>query len=539
MNNANFPLFLSTAIPYVNAAPHVGHAFELLVGDALSRHARQRGRDTRFTGGTDDHSAKNARAAQARGVSTLALVAEHGDTFRRLTQALGVELDDYLHTSRDPRHAPVVLALWQRCYDSGDLYSREYHGLYCAGCEAFLSDAELVDGRCVAHLEAPEPVAETNWFFRLSRYERPLLAALESGTLRVEPPERHNEVTSFVRGGLHDFSVSRRRSRTRDWGISVPGDPSQTIYVWFDALANYLSLLNFPDQDGDFGKYWAAPEGSREHLVGKDILRFHAVYWPAILLSAGLALPSAIKAHGYITLRGDKIGKSRGNVVDPFDLLERYGEAAVRYYCLRHLHTTKDSDFQIEKLVEAHEAELAGKLGNLLQRTAAIALRHPTLRISPGSAAESDADSELARAAGRAVADVQRAVDDFALHRALGCIFELVTVANRYADTQEPWTLSRRARTVSRSEAAADLQAQLAHVLWRLCEALRVTAILLAPFLPRAARGIFERLGAPVEQLASLNDAQFGRQRVFRPRNGPVLFPRQRPSASAIAASEG
>ncbi len=526
MNNPQFPLFLSSAIPYVNAAPHVGHALELLIGDALTRHQRQRGRTVRFTGGTDDHSLKNARAAATLGVPTLELVTAHGATFRRLQATLGVELDDYLHTSRDPRHAPAVRALWQRCADVGDLYPKAYSGRYCAGCEAFLNDADLVDGCCPAHREPLEEVTETNWFFRLSRYQEPLLRAFTSGALRVEPHERQNEVESFVRSGLQDFSVSRSHARARDWGIAVPGDPSQVVYVWFDALANYLSLLGFPEQTTEFARYWSETPAAREHLIGKDILRFHAVYWPAILLSAGLPLPTAIKVHGFVTLAGNKIGKSLGNAVDPFALVERYGVNAVRFYFLRHLHTTKDSDFRNERLSEAHDSDLAGKVGNLLQRVTALALRHPSLALAKGDAASSDADRELRDAAARAVTDVREAVDDFALHQALASILELAAAANRYADQQEPWTLSRRAKTAKTRAAADDLLAQLAHVLWRLLEALRVTAILLAPFLPEAACGITQRIGAPLAELLDLGSARFGAGKRFTPCAGPPLFPR-------------
>jgi len=525
-NHPQSPLFLTTAIPYVNAEPHVGHALELLLGDALARHARQRGRAARFTGGTDDHSLKNARAAAKLGVSTRELVTRHGDTFRRLGDALGVELDDYLHTSRDARHVPAVTALWQRCAAAGDLYSKPYRGRYCTGCEAFASDDDLSRGLCPTHLEPLEEVHETNWFFRLARYQRPLLDALTSGALRVEPRERQNEVESFVRGGLVDFSVSRSRARARDWGIGVPGDPSQVIYVWFDALTNYLSLLGFPEPTPELARYWGQAPAERQHLIGKDVLRFHAVYWPAILLSAGLPLPSVVKVHGYVTSEGQKIGKSLGNTVDPFALVARFGQEAVRFYCLRHLHSTRDSDFRVERLVEAHDSELAGKLGNLLQRVTTLALRHPSLALRPDSAAPSDADRALEDAAHRAAHDVPKAIDDFALHQALASVLELLGAANRYADSQEPWTLSRRAKTARTPEAAADLLAQLAHVLWRLCEGLRVTAVLLAPFLPAAARRIVDRLGVPEAHLRELRFARFGAGEHFRPEPGPALFPR-------------
>ncbi|HET9931566.1 MAG TPA: methionine--tRNA ligase, partial [Polyangiaceae bacterium] len=272
MNDRTKPLFVSTAIPYVNAAPHVGHAFELVLGDALSRHHRQRGRAVFLSGGTDDHSLKNARAAAERGVSTAALVAEHAAIYRRLHRALDIELDGWLRTSNDPRHLPAVTELWNRCAAAGDLYQDEYSGLYCTGCEAFVSEAELVQGGCATHRDPLERVQEKNWFFRLSRYESALLAALESRTLRVEPRERHNEVLSFVRSGLRDFSVSRSHSRARGWGLPVPGDPSQVIYVWFDALTNYLSVLGHPESTQDFERFWRGP-CDREHLIGKDVLR--------------------------------------------------------------------------------------------------------------------------------------------------------------------------------------------------------------------------------------------------------------------------
>jgi methionyl-tRNA synthetase len=306
----------------------------------------------------------------------------------------------------------------------------------------------------------------------------------------------------------------------------VPGDPTQYVYVWFDALANYLSLLGFPESTPELERYWSALPAAREHLIGKDILRFHALYWPAILASAGLPLPSAVRVHGYVTCEGNKIGKSSGNTVDPVRLAQRFGVAAVRFYFLRHLHTTKDSDFRLDRLIEAHDAELAGMLGNLLQRATAIAVRHPELCLKRGSAADSDADRCLSEAAARATDDTQRAVDDFALHRALAAILELVAAANRYADDQEPWTLSKRANLTPTSETRQDVLAQLGHVLWRLLEALRVLAILLAPFLPSAARSIAERIGCDVGQLADYGNARFGAGGRFRPIAGPPLFPR-------------
>lgn len=529
MKNHNFPLYLTTAIPYVNAAPHVGHALELLIGDALTRHHRQRGREVLFTGGTDDHSAKNSSAAAALGIETSKLVTQHGDIFKSLAPALGAELDDYLHTSRDARHAPAVFALWQRCAEAGDLYQRPYTGLYCTGCEAFVSASEQQDGYCPWHREPLEQVSETNWFFRLSRYQAPLLAALERGELRIEPPERQREVESFIRRGLIDFSVSRDRRRSRGYGLPVPGDAEQIVYVWFDALANYLSLLGFPSKTPRSEQFWSGAVAAREHLIGKDILRFHAVYWPALLLSAGLPLPTTIRVHGYVTARGEKLSKSRGNVIDPFALCAQYGGEAVRYYCLRYLHTTKDSDFREERLREAHDTDLAGKLGNLLQRTVALGLRHAStdgFELSLDATAPSTADEELRVASERAITDVCATVDGFALHEALASCWELVAAANRYADDQTPWLLSRRVVTAADGSVRSELLAQLRHVLFRLCEALRVTALLIAPFLPETALRIARTLGVPVNTLGRLESAAFGRLERFRLRPAPPLFPR-------------
>lgn len=537
MNDRKSSLFLTTAVPYVNAVPHIGHALELLIGDVLARHHRQRGRDVWLTAGTDDHSLKNARAAAALGVETRDLVARNGATFRRLQPALGVGVDGFVHTSQDARHAPAVRELWRRCAAAGDIYSREYTGAYCGGCEAFLQPDELRDGDCPVHRQPPELVTERNWFFRLSRYQRLLDELLSSGRLRVLPAERHREVLAFVRGGLTDFSISRDRARSRAWGIEVPDDPTQVIYVWFDALASYLSVVGFPEPTPEFERSWDG-KSRRAHLIGKDILRFHAVYWPAILSSAGLPVPTTVLSHGFVTVEGVKIGKSAGNAVDPFELVEQHGRDAVRFYLLRHLHTTKDSDFRRAELAEAYDAELAHKLGNLLQRASAIALRHPSLALVRGAAAESDDDTSLSLAAARAIDEIDAAVDGFALHRALAAVFELVAAANRYADSQEPWVLSRRAKTAKTAALAADLLHQLAHVLWRLFEALRVIAVLVAPYLPEAAARILHRLGVGVSELEQVSFARFGAERRFCLRSDGHLFPRRLTRATESCASQ-
>jgi methionyl-tRNA synthetase len=482
------PFFLTSAIPYVNSEPHLGHALELVQSDAIARYQRVRGFDLHFTSGTDDNSLKNVRAANVAGITPAELVARYGAGFRRLADALHVEHDDFIHTASDARHAPAVHALWERCAESGDIYKKSYRGRYCVGCEHFLRESEIVDGRCPVHTEPLEELEEENWFFRLSRYESAILWAIQSNQLQILPAERRQEVLQFIAGGLSDFSISRSRARAQGWGIPVPGDEAQIIYVWFDALANYLSVLGYPSEER-FQRFWL-DAAERWHVIGKDIVRFHALYWPGILLSAGVPLPTSLRVHGFVTAHGKKIGKSLGNTVDPFRLVARYGVDAVRYYLLSHLHTSKDSDFREDLLRTAYTSELAGKLGNLLQRVCALVERHAVTIVT------TNLDLELCEVARQAEAQVTSAVDDFALHDALHAIFELVAASNRYVDSRAPWQL---AKSPSNGAALERCLSTLVHVL-------RVTARLLTPFLPSTAREI----GARLEP---------------RPHVGPPLFP--------------
>ncbi len=382
--------YFTTAIPYVNAAPHLGHALELVQTDALARHARARGHAVRFLTGTDDHAAKNVSAAAAAGVAVAPFVAANAARFAALGRPLQISNDDFLHTATDPRHRPAVERLWHRCAAAGDLYRHRYEGLFCAGCEQFVEPDELVDGVCPEHRRAPEPIAEANWFFRLSRYEQPLRDAIASGRLRIEPEGRANEVLAFVEAGLHDFSVSRPRSRSNGWGIAVPGDPDQIVYVWFDALVNYISALGYGSGAPDYTRWWRDAT-ARVHVVGKGIVRFHAVSWPAMLLSAGEPLPSAIFVHDYLTVDGLKIGKSLGNAIDPFVLVERYGPDALRWWLLREVPRAGDADFTTDGLVETANRDLANGIGNLVSRAVTLVQRRQGGRldgIDDGEAAD-------------------------------------------------------------------------------------------------------------------------------------------------------
>src|SRR5215469_11114793 len=359
--------YITTTIPYVNARPHIGHALELVQADVLARYHRGRGDAVRFQAGTDDNSLKNVLAAEAAGVGAREFVDRNAEAFGALGGALSLTVDDFIRTSRDRRHRPGVEAFWQAC--AADLYRQRYTGLYCTGCEQFYTPAELPRGRCPEHGTEPEQVSEENWFFRLSRYAAPLREAITGGELRIEPAGRRNEVLAFIDGGLEDFSVSRPAERAGGWGIPVPGDPGQVIYVWFDALCNYVTALGYGTGDDAYQQWWVST-GRRVHLLGKGVLRFHAVYWPAMLLSSGQPLPTDIVVHDYLTAGGRKISKSSGSGsgADPAALAAEYGPDAVRWWLLREVPRVGDADFTVERMIARADDELANGFGNLVNR---------------------------------------------------------------------------------------------------------------------------------------------------------------------------
>jgi methionyl-tRNA synthetase len=376
--------YLTTTIPYVNAAPHLGHALEAVQADVFARQRRLLGDDVRLLSGTDDNSLKNVLAAEAAGQDVQAFVDANAAKFEQLQGALNLTYDDFIRTSTDPRHRRGVEALWRACRD--DFYQDRYDGLYCVGCEHYITE-----DRCPEHREPPHRLAEENWFFRLSKYQGALHDAITTGVINIEPEARRNEVLAFVAGGLRDFSVSRSRHRARGWGIPVPDDPEQVIYVWWDALANYVSSLNYPDGD-DFQRWWVNAD-QRIHFVGKGVLRFHAVYWPAILLSAGLPLPTDIVVHDYLTVNGQKISKSAGTSVDPVTLTEEYGTDAVRWWLLRDVPRVGDADFTEERLRARHDADLAGGVGNLVNRVVTLIHKSGIPEITASAASDPGADA--------------------------------------------------------------------------------------------------------------------------------------------------
>jgi methionyl-tRNA synthetase len=469
--------YITTTIPYVNARPHLGFALELVQADVLARYHRSLGEQVRFQAGTDDNSLKNVLAAEAAGVPVQEFVDASAAAFTGLAEPLSLSVDDLIRTSTDPRHRRGVERLWQACAARGDLYRRHYEGLYCVGCEQFYTPAELDGGRCPDHKTVPDPVSEENWFFRLSRYAGQLRGLVADGTIRIEPAGRRNEVLALIDGGLEDFSVSRSTERAHGWGIPVPGDPGQVIYVWWDALGNYLTALDYADHGENLSRWWSGAS-RRVHLLGKGVLRFHAVYWPAILLSAGEAVPTDIIVHGYLTENGRKISKSNGATIDPYELVGKYGTDAVRWWLLREVSRGADADFTVDRLVSRANDELANGLGNLVNRVVTLIHRYRDGHVPAGVASAPDA-AALGDAIRDAAGLIAGALDDYDFRRATGAVWRIADEANRYVNRARPWDLAR----------AGD-QVELDAVLSALLRACQATGTHLAPFLPDAAARI-------------------------------------------------
>ncbi|MBY3047218.1 methionine--tRNA ligase [Rhizobium leguminosarum] len=486
-------IYITTSIPYVNAAPHVGFALELVQADAYARHFRLLGHDVRFQCGTDDNSLKNVRSAEAAGQQVKDFVDANADRFERLGGLLDISNEEFVRTSRDPRHIACVHALWRACAGHGDLYRKAYEGLYCVGCEQFYEPSELDDGRCPEHGIALETIREENWFFRLSRYGDRVLELVETGELRIVPAHRRNEILALLRRGLTDISVSRSAERARGWGVPVP-DGDEVVYVWFDALANYLTGLSHGSDETLLPRYWNG--GQRIHVVGKGISKFHAIYWPAILLSAALPPPSSILVHGYVTVDGKKIGKSAGNGIDPERIIQSYATPdALRYYLLRHIRSADDGDFSAERLEAAWSGELAGQLGNLANRMLAL------LSTSFDGIVPPVPDSAFVDEAARLPGKVAEAFDAYELHVGLADIFAFIGEANRRFTQRAPWAdakaLLADLTPEDRKATAARLGASLAEQVYGLA----IIARCLLPFLPSSAAKLHSRLGIPSPRL--------------------------------------
>lgn len=422
----NKPFFITTAIDYVNAAPHVGHAVEKVLTDVVARHHRLSGDETYFLTGSDENSLKNVQAAEKAGRKTEEFVAENAESFKALAQSLNLSFDQFIRTT-ETRHFEGAQKMWS-AFKKEDLYKKKYHGLYCVGCEEFKLEKDLVDGKCPEHQKEPEVVEEENWFFKLSNYQEKLLELIENDTLKIYPDYRKNEVVSFIKMGLEDFSVSRSVERARNWGVPVPGDESQIMYVWVDALSNYITALDYAGNEELYGKFWKG-EGERVHVIGKGILRFHAIYWPAMLLSADLPLPTTIYAHEYLTINGQKMSKSLGNVIYPNELVEKFGIDGTRYLLLTALPYSKDGDLSWEKMTEKYNADLANGLGNLVSRVVKL------------SEKLKDEEKEAYLSGGSALENLNSFLFKFDISGALNNIWVTVKHANEFLAKEEPWKL--------------------------------------------------------------------------------------------------
>ncbi len=474
--------YLTVAIPYVNAAPHLGYAYGLVLADIAARARRTDAEGSvRLLGGTDDYSLKNVLAAEAAAVPTGEFVAAHAARFAGLAEPLAISFDDFIQTSSDARHAPAVTRLWQRVAERGDLYRRSYQGRYCVGCEQFYADAELVDGRCPEHATPAELVEEDNWFFRLSAYSEHLEAAITSGELAITPDAYRAETLAFVRAGLDDISVSRSARRARGWGIPVPGDTDQVIYVWFDALGNYLSALGYATPAAPGYQRWWAGSGERIHVIGKGILRFHAIYWPAFLASAGEAAPTRIHVHPYLRVDGAKVSKSAGATLDPLDVIGRYGLDALRWWFARAVHSVTDTDFSEARLVQTANEDLAGGFGNYINRVTTLLQRY---RQSVLPDLDEPSHPELPR-----LCDTARGrLADLDLRGGTQALLDAVATLNRDLEATSPWKL---AKDPARSD-------ELDRILLRHHRSATVLVEALAPILPGLAASLRSQL-TPVD----------------------------------------
>ncbi|MBY0110971.1 methionine--tRNA ligase [Patescibacteria group bacterium] len=455
--------YLTSTLPYVNADPHIGFALEIVQTDALARAWRAEGHQVFFSTGTDEHGQKILEAAEKSGKDVQDYVDHYASEFQKLKEALDLSNDTFIRTT-DAHHVAAAQEMWKRCEASGDIYKKAYEGLYCVGCEKFLTERDMEEGKCVIHQKEPVLLKEENYFFRFSKYQDALLGYLSRPT-SVVPEWRREEALNFVKGGLEDFSISREKERL-SWGIPVPGDDTQVMYVWFDALTNYISTLGWPEQGGNFEKFWT--NGFVLQTAGKDQVRFQSLMWQAMLISAGVKATDTVFYHGFITSGGQKMSKSLGNVISPYDLVTKYGTDATRYLLLRHVHPFEDSDVTWERLDEWYTANLVNGLGNLVARVMKLAEEH-----LPGPVAVSEDDVRIE-------APFVAALDAFRFDEAMDLIFSHIQKGDEYITENEPYKKVKVEET--KEEAKKDLEKLVIH--------LAKVAAHLAPLMPSTARAI-------------------------------------------------
>lgn len=468
--------YITTPIYYVNAQPHLGHAYTTIVADTYNRFRRLTGDTVRFQTGTDEHGDKIAEAAEKEGCSPKEYVDRISAMFRSTWPLLDVEPDNFIRTT-DKDHVATVQAILQQVYDKGDIYFDKYTGLYCTGCERFLTEKELEDGKCPDHQTVPDEITEENYFFRMSRYQQDLIDHINANPDFITPERYKNEVLSFLSEPLEDLCISRPTSRLT-WGIPLPFDENFVTYVWFDALINYLTGIGYPDAR-KFDDYWNVAE----HVIAKDILKPHAIYWPTMILSMGLPLYKKLHVHGYWNVDETKMSKSIGNVIRPAELIEEYGVDSIRYFCLREMSFGLDASFSSDAIVARKNSDLANDLGNLYSRTTAMLVKY-TDGVVPALVGADD-DTVLSDLAGTVIEKYRKNMSVFQFHRALQAVWELIGQANKYIVTNEPWALVKEPARVAR----------LHTVLYNLTETLRLLTLLLQPIMPGTCRKMAEGLG--------------------------------------------
>ena len=463
--------YLTTAIDYVNNLPHLGTAYEKVAADAIARYKRMAGFDTRFLMGNDEHSTNVEKAAREKGMSPQEYCDQMAEAFQAVWKRLDISYDDFIRTT-EPRHVKAVQTLFRAIVDAGDVYKGKYEGHYCVGCERFYPEKDLVDGKCPVHKTVPQWVSEENYFFKLSAYGPLLLEHIRKNPEFIIPESRRNEIVNVVEGGLEDISVSRASGT---WGIPLPNDPGHTIYVWFDALINYITGVGYPDRNGDYSKYWPADL----HVIGKDITRFHCIIWPAMLMSAKLPLPRTVLGHGWVQFQGEKLSKSLGNIVNPLEIADRWGADALRYYLLREVPLSRDGDFTWELFIDRYNADLANDWGNLFTRTVSMIHRYRAGKVTASAPIEG-----MEGVITSALRDYGVAMERYEIDKGIEAAWSVIRRANRLVEEKAPWNLAKDPAR------GAELDALLA----TLVAALQHTALLLHAVMPAKAREVWETL---------------------------------------------